>query len=107
MLVPDANQKRYCLFLESDRDTTHGWAEDDHSPLVKRLDQLLCENTYYRQARELGQLHAATIVQEKSKGSFIERYQQLCRRHGIRAGGIKLVALETNPQRAREFLARD
>jgi hypothetical protein len=107
LLVPNENQKSYCLFLELDRDTLHGWAEDAHCPLVKRLDQLLCENVYYRQARQLGQLHAATIVQEESRGCFLKRYQQLCRRHGIRAGDVKLVALETNPERAREFLASD
>ncbi|MAI73142.1 MAG: hypothetical protein CMM01_19850 [Rhodopirellula sp.] len=107
MLVPDENQKRYCLFLELDRDALHPHTDDELCELVKRLDHLLRKNVYYGQARQLGQLHSSIIVREKTEGSFLERYQQLCRRHGIRAGDVKLVALETNPEKAREFLAAD
>jgi len=107
MLVPDENQKRYCLFLEMDRDPLHGRAENNPCELVKRLDQLLCGNIYYAQARQLGQLDSSIIMRERSEGCFLERYQQLCRRHGIRAGDVKLVALETSPEKAREFLAAD
>ena len=107
LLVPNENEKNYCLFLELDRGSLQERTENAHSLLVKRLDELLCENVYYRQARQLGQLDAATIVQEETRGCSLKRYQQLCHRHGIRAGDVKLVALETNPERARDFLANE
>ena len=107
LLVPNENKKNYCLFLELDRYSSQERAENAHSLLTKRLDEVLCENVYYRQARQLGQLDAATIVQGETRGYFLQRYLQLYHRHGIRAGDVKLVALETNPERARDFLAND
>lgn len=107
MLVPDEKRKRYCLFLATGRKPLHDREGDKPCELVNRLEQLLCGNFYYRQARQLGQLDSATIIRERSEECFLERYQQLCRRHGIRAGDMKLVALETNPKKARDFLAAD
>ncbi|MAI32772.1 MAG: hypothetical protein CMM07_13995 [Rhodopirellula sp.] len=107
MLVPDEKSKRYCLFLAVDREPLHDRQGNEPCDLANRLEQLLCENIYYHQARQLGQLDSATIIRERSEDCFLERYQQLSRRHGIREGDMKLVALETNPAKARDFLADD
>ncbi len=105
MLVPDEKRKRYCLFLAVGRDPQHDRVENKPCDLAERLEKLLCGNIYYRQARQLDQLDSATITRERSEQCFLEQYQQLSRRHGIREGDIKLVALETNPEKARDFLA--
>ena len=107
MLVPDEKQKRYCLFLAVDPEPMHDRKGTELCELLKRLEQLLCGNIYYLQARQLGQLDSAIIIRERSEECFLERYEQLCRRQGIRAGDMKLVALETNTERARDFIAAD
>ena len=107
MLVPDEKRKRYCLFLAMDHEPLHDRQGNQPCELANRLEQLLCENIYYRQARQLGQLDSATIRREGPEQCYLEEYQQLSRRHGIREGDIKLVALETNPDKARDFLAYD
>ena len=102
MLVPDVGRCCYRLFMQTSNHLDQSVSIGEWSD---RLDQLLSENPYYRQARELGQLSAPQIIIETSDdNSLQDLYTAIAISYGARLGSLKPVALETNVERANEFI---
>jgi hypothetical protein len=104
MLVPDIGRCQYRLFMQTSNQLHQSVSIAEWSVT---LDQLLRENPYYRQARELGQLSAPQIIIASSEdNSLQDLYTSIAISHGTRPGSLKPVALETNADRANEFILR-
>ena len=104
LLVPDVDRCRYRLFMQTSKHLHPSVSIDE---LSGRLDQLLSENPYYRQARELGQLPAPQLVVDSSAEHALQAlYTSIAIFHGSRPGSLKPVALETNADRAKDFIGR-
>jgi hypothetical protein len=89
LLVPIKQAHQYILLV--------GQQPDDSAKLETEMDRLLCRSYHYRNARLLGQLHAArVVVRENLRAEYYNFWQA----RGLKLGDIKQRALLKSPDDA-------